>query len=75
MTVAWAVIAVIVLSGFFAVSKLLRRIVWAFALAFGALLFVHFQANPAEAATAGAALGGGLLMARPLRALLFRWFF
>ncbi|NBR88586.1 MAG: hypothetical protein EBS68_01530 [Rhodobacteraceae bacterium] len=75
MTLAWAVIAVIALTGLFAVTKLLRRLVWAFALAFGALLFVHFQTNPAEAATAGAALGGSLLVASPLRALLLRWFF
>ena len=75
MELLWVVVAVIVLSSLLAVTRLLRRLVLGFAAAFAVLLALHFQTNPAEAATAGAALGGGLLMASPLRGLLMRLFF
>jgi hypothetical protein len=74
LTLGWAIVAVIVLTAFLAVTRLLRRLLWTFVLTSIALLALHYQSNPAEAATAGAALGGTLLAAGPLRALLLRFF-
>lgn len=75
VSLIWAAVAVIVLLAVLAATRLLRRLVLGFAVAAGLLLAVHFQTNPAEAATAGAAMLGGLIIASPLRGLLLRLFF
>lgn len=72
MGLGWIIIAVVVLSALFAVTKLLRRLVFGFAIAAGGLLLIHYQTDPVAAGTALAGLGGGLLLAGPLRSVLFR---
>lgn len=67
MSWEWLVIGAIVLVAMLPLLKWLRRLVMAFALAFGALLVLHMQTNPAEATVALSALGGGMMLARPLR--------
>ena len=67
MSWVWIVTGIVVLSAALAASGLLRRLVWAFALAVVALLVLHMQTNPAEGAAALAALGGGLALARTAR--------
>lgn len=51
-------------------SRMVARLVWAFALAAGVLLALHFRASPAEAMAGFAALGGGLVLQRPMRRML-----
>ncbi len=61
---------IVVLLAFLAVTRVLRRLVFAFALAAGALLLLHMQEAPGEAGAALAAMGGGLMLARPVRRML-----
>jgi len=70
MSWGWVIgwIAVLVLAA--SLSRLVARLIWAFALAAGVLLWLHFRHDPAEAAAGFAALGGGLLAVRPLRRIL-----
>lgn len=49
--------------------RYVRVFVWGFAVSLTALLLLHARDNPGEAAMALSALGGGAVMARPLR----RW--
>jgi len=74
MTWGWAIVGIVVLMALFAVTRLFRRLVWAFALAAAALLALHYQADPQAAGTALAALGGGVMLAGPVRGLILRVF-
>jgi hypothetical protein len=66
----WLVLGAILLVAVLPLIKWLRRLVWAFALAFGMMLILHMQTNPAEATAALGALGGGLMLARPVRRMV-----
>ena len=74
MTLGWAVVAIVVLMAMVAVTRVIRRLVLAFAGAAAALLLIHYQHDPASAGTALAALVGGLALAGPLRGLILRTF-
>ncbi|SLN39816.1 hypothetical protein [Roseisalinus antarcticus] len=51
-------------------SRLVARLLGAFALAAGVLLALHARTDPAEAVAGLAALGGAFALRRPLRRLL-----
>lgn len=72
MSLAWIIAGAVVLVALVSVTRLLRRFLFAFAAAAGALLVLHMQTNPAEAGTALAAMGGGVAFAGPFRRLIFR---
>ena len=72
MSWAYIIAAAVVLTGLLAVTRLLRRMMFAFALAATVLLLLHMQQNPAEGAAALAVMGGGLGFASPLRRLILR---
>lgn len=67
MTWPIAIAAAVVLVALLAVTRVLRRLLFAFAVAAAGLLLLHFQTNPAEAGAALAAMGGGIAFAGPLR--------
>lgn len=69
--VAWVILLVVAAS----LSRMLARLIWAFALAAGVLLALHFHEDPGEATAGLAALGGGLLLIRPVRRLMTGGFF
>lgn len=71
MTYEWLILGAIVLVSVLPMIKWLRRLVWAFSIAFGAMLLVHMQHNPGEATLALGALGGGFMLARPVRRAVF----
>lgn len=70
MSWEWIVLGAIVLVAVLPLIRWLRRLVWAFALAFAAMLILHMQTDPAEATLTLGALGGGLMLARPLRRMV-----
>ena len=74
MSWAYIIAAAVVLTGLFAVTRLLRRMMFAFALAATVLLLLHMQQNPTEGAAALAVMGGGLGFVSPLRRLILRGF-
>ncbi|WP_377512957.1 hypothetical protein [Octadecabacter sp. R77987] len=74
MSWAYIIAAAVVLTGLIAVTKLLRRMMFAFAIAVTVLLVIHMQTNPTEGVAALAVMGGGLGFAGPFRRLLRRGF-
>jgi len=70
MTPFWALTAIIVLMAILAATRILRRLVFAFAIAAGALLLLYARDNPGEALPVLAVLGGGTVLGRPIRRLL-----
>lgn len=70
MSWEWLFLGAIVLVAVLPLIRWLRRLVWAFALAFGVMLILHMQTDPAEATLALGALGGGLMLARPVRRII-----
>lgn len=70
MTYEWLILGAIVLVAILPMIKWLRRLLWAFTIAFVAMLMVHMQHNPGEATLALGAMGGGLMVARPIRRLV-----
>lgn len=71
MTYEWLILGAIVVVSILPMIKWLRRLLWAFSIAFVALMLVHMQHNPGEATLALGALGGGFLMRRPVRRAVF----
>ncbi len=71
MTWAWIIAGVVVLMAVLALGRVLRRLVFAFALAAGLLLGLHAREHPGEAAAAGAAMVAGIRLARPVRRFVF----
>ena len=69
MSWLWAIAAIVVLLSAVSIIRVIRRLLFAFMLAFGALLLLHLRHDPAEGAALIAATGGGLVVAWPLR----RW--
>ncbi|WP_137699800.1 hypothetical protein [Marimonas lutisalis] len=74
MELAWAIVGIVVLLALIAASRLLRRLVLAFAIAAVGLLLLHMQTAPGEALVALGAMGGGVVLARPLRRMLWGGF-
>lgn len=70
MTPFWALTAIIVLMAVLAATRLLRRLVFAFAIAAAILLLLHARENPGEALPVLAVLGGGTVLGRPIRRLV-----
>ncbi|MDR9428531.1 MAG: hypothetical protein RI538_03780 [Salibaculum sp.] len=70
MTALWIIVGAVVLFALVSVTHILRRFLFAFVVAAGGLLLLHFQANPAEAGAALAAMGGGVALASPLRRIV-----
>lgn len=66
--IAVAVVAISVVS----TARYLRRMISIFSIVFGLLLLFRLQAAPAEASAALATLGGGFMMAGPLRRVIGR---
>lgn len=75
MSLAWGIVAVVVLMALIAVSRVLRLFLFAFALAAGGLLLLHWRDNPAEATAALAAMVAGMGLAGPARRLVVRTVF
>lgn len=71
MTWEWLILGVIVLVAVLPLFKILRRMLWAFTLAFVVLMLIHAQYNPGEATLVLASLGAGLGVARPVRRAIF----
>lgn len=70
MTYEWLILGAIVLAAILPMIKWLRRLLWAFTIAFVGMLLIHMQYNPGEATLALGTMGGGLLFARPVRRLV-----
>jgi len=71
VTYEWLILGVIVLVSVMPLIKWLRRLLWAFTIAFVAMMLVHMQHNPAEATLVLGAMGGGALLRRPIRRAVF----
>ncbi|MFT5744230.1 MAG: hypothetical protein ACI86S_002311 [Paracoccaceae bacterium] len=74
MSWAYIIAAAVVFTGLLAVTKMLRRMLYAFAIAATGLLLMHMQTDPTEGAVALAAMGGGLGLVLPLRRMVMRGF-
>jgi len=71
MTYEWLILGAVLIVAILPMIKWLRRLLWAFSVAFVALMLIHMQQNPGEATLALGALGGGLMFARPVRRMVF----
>ena len=71
MTYEWLILGAIVVVSVLPMIKWLRRLLWAFTVAFVAMMLIHMQHNPAEATLALGAMGGGFLFRRPVRRAVF----
>ncbi len=67
MTYEWLILGAILIVALLPMIKWLRRLLWAFTVAFVAMMIVHMQHNPGEATMALGVMGGGLMFARPIR--------
>jgi hypothetical protein len=67
MTWVWIIAGVTVLLTLLGVTRVLRRLAVAFALAAGVLLLFHMQTAPGEAMAALGVMAGGAGLAGPLR--------
>lgn len=70
MTWLWVIIAVVVGTAVLGAIRHIRLFFFAFFLAAAVLLALHMQTNPAEGASALAALGGGFALRGRVRRLL-----
>jgi hypothetical protein len=70
VTYEWVILGAIVLVSVLPMIKILRRMLWAFSLAFVAMMLIHMQHNPGEATLALGAMGGRLMFARPIRRMV-----
>ena len=71
MTYEWLILGAVLIVAILPMIKWLRRLLWAFSVAFVALMLIHMQQNPGEATLALGTLGGGLMFARPVRRMVF----
>lgn len=71
MTYEWLILGAIVIVALMPMIKWLRRLLWAFSIAFVGMMLIHMQHNPGEATLALGAMGGGLMFARPIRRAVF----
>lgn len=70
VTYEWVILGAIVLVSILPMIKWLRRLLWAFSIAFIGMMLIHMQHNPGEATLALGAMGGGLMIARPVRRMM-----
>lgn len=70
MTWPVAIAAAVVFVAFLSVTRVIRRFLFAFALAAGVLLVLHMRVDPVEGGAALAAMAAGLGVARPVRRIL-----
>ncbi|SLN19877.1 hypothetical protein [Pseudooctadecabacter jejudonensis] len=70
MTWEWVVLGAIIVVSVLPLIKWLRRLVWAFCVAFVGMMLIHMQHNPGEATLALGAMGSGLMVARPVRRIV-----
>lgn len=71
MTYEWLILGAVIIAAILPMVKWLRRLLWAFSIAFVALMLIHMQHDPGEATLVLGAMGGGLMFARPIRRLVF----
>jgi len=71
VTYEWLILGAIVLVAVLPMIRWVKRLLWAFTVAFVALMLVHLQHNPGEATLALGAMGSGLLLRRPIRRAVF----
>ncbi len=70
MTYEWLILGAILIVALLPMFKWLRRLLWAFSIAFVGMMLIHMQHNPGEATVALGAMGGGLMFARPIRRMV-----
>ena len=70
MTYEWLILGAILILALMPMLKWLRRLLWAFSIAFVGMMLVHMWYNPGEATLALGALSGGLMFARPFRRIV-----
>ena len=70
MTYEWLIFGAILILALMPMLKWLRRLLWAFSIAFVGMMLVHMRYNPGEATLALCALSGGLMFARPFRRIV-----
>jgi len=71
VTYEWLILGAIVVVSVLPMIKWLRRLFWAFTVAFVAMMLIHMQHDPTEATLVLGAMGGGLLFRRPIRKAVF----
>lgn len=71
MTYEWLILAAIVVVSLMPMIKWIRRLLWAFTVAFVGMMLIHMQHNPGEATLALGAMSGGLMFRRPVRRAIF----
>lgn len=74
MSYEWLILGAIVVVSLLPLVKLLRRLLWAFTIAFVAMMLVHMQHNPGEATLVLGTLGAGMGLSRPIRRAVFGGF-
>lgn len=70
MTYEWLILGAILIAALLPMIKWLRRLSWAFSIAFVSMMLIHMQHNPVEAILALGAMSGGLIFARPVRRMV-----
>jgi hypothetical protein len=70
VTYEWLILGAILILALMPMLKWLRRLLWAFSIAFVGMMLVHMWYNPGEATLALGALSGGLMFARPFRRIV-----
>ncbi|MDE0967987.1 MAG: hypothetical protein OSA51_01125 [Octadecabacter sp.] len=71
MTYEWLILGAILIIALLPTIRWLRRLLWAFSIAFIGVMLIHMQYNSVEAILALGAMSGGLIMARPVRRIVF----
>jgi len=70
VTYEWLILGAVLIAALLPMMKWVRRFLWAFSVAFIALMLIHMQNNPGEATLALGTMGGGLMFARPIRRMV-----
>ncbi|HCP80440.1 MAG TPA: hypothetical protein DIT67_02195 [Octadecabacter sp.] len=70
MTYEWIILGAVLIVALLPMIKWVRRLLWAFSIAFVGMMLIHMQHNPGEATLALGAMGGGLMFARPIRRMV-----
>ena len=70
MTYEWLILGAVLVVALLPMIKWVRRLLWAFTIAFVGMMLIHMQHNPGEATLVLGAMGGGLMFARPIRRMV-----
>jgi len=70
VTYEWIILGAVLIVALLPMIKWVRRLLWAFTIAFVGMMLIHMQHNPGEATLALGAMGGGLMFARPIRRMV-----